>query len=66
VIFAGTSGYLDSIPVNQVVQYEAELLSFLHASHADVLAEIRDTKDLGEGPKGKLKAALDTFTKQFA
>jgi F-type H+-transporting ATPase subunit alpha len=66
VIFAGTNGYLDAIPVPQVVSYEAELLSFLHANHEDVLKEIRDTKDLGDGVKAKLKAALDLFARQFA
>jgi F-type H+-transporting ATPase subunit alpha len=66
VIFAGTNGYLDTIPVNEVTEYEAELLSFLHANHADVLTEIRNTKDLGDGAKAKVKAALDTFAKQFA
>jgi F-type H+-transporting ATPase subunit alpha len=66
VIFAGTNGYLDAIPVGQVVEYEAELLSFLHANHEDVLTEIRDTKDLGDGAKAKVKAALDAFAKQFA
>ena len=66
VIFAGTNGYLDSIPVNQVVEYEAELLSFMHANHEDALTEIRDTKDLGDGAKAKVKAALDAFGKQFA
>ena len=66
VIFAGTNGYLDAIPVGQVTAYEAEMLSFLHANHADVLKEIRDTKDLGDGAKAKVKAALETFGKQFA
>jgi F-type H+-transporting ATPase subunit alpha len=66
VIFAGTNGYLDTIPVSDVTEYEAELLSFLHANHADVLTEIRNTKDLGDGAKAKVKAALDTFAKQFA
>jgi F-type H+-transporting ATPase subunit alpha len=66
VIFAGTNGYLDTIPVSDVTGYEAELLSFLHANHADVLTEIRNTKDLGDGAKAKVKAALDTFAKQFA
>ncbi len=66
VIFAGTNGYLDSIPVNRVNEYEAELLSFLRSSHADLLTLIRDTKDLGDDAKGKLKAALDAFGKQFA
>ena len=66
VIFAGTNGYLDTIPVKDVTEYEAELLSFLHANHEDVLAEIRNTKDLGDAVKAKVKAALDTFAKQFA
>jgi len=66
VIFAGTNGYLDSIPTNRVTEYEAELLSFLRSSHADLLTLIRDTKDLGDEAKGKLKAALDAFGKQFA
>jgi len=42
------------------------LLSYLHANHADVLTEIRTTKDLGDATRAKVKAALDTFAKQFA
>jgi len=65
-IYAGTNGYLDSLPVNKVTEYEAEMLSFLHSEHPDVLAEIRDTgKFEGETPK-KLAAALEAFGKQFA
>jgi len=65
-IYAGTNGYLDSLPVNKVTEYEAEMLSFLHSEHPDVLAEIRDTgKFEGETPK-KLADALAAFGKQFA
>lgn len=65
-IFAGTNGYLDSIPVDRVTEYEAEMLSFLRDKHADALAEIRDTKDFGDSAKAKIVAALDAFGKQFA
>ena len=65
-IFAGTNGYLDSIPVDRVTEYEAEMLSFMHDKHADVLALIRDTKDFGDDAKSKTVAALDAFGKQFA
>ncbi|WEK44561.1 MAG: F0F1 ATP synthase subunit alpha [Candidatus Sphingomonas colombiensis] len=65
-IFAGTNGYLDDVAVNDVVRYEAAMLAFMRDSHADVLTEIRDSRDLGDGPKGKLKAALDAFAKTFA
>ncbi|WP_374414354.1 F0F1 ATP synthase subunit alpha [Novosphingobium colocasiae] len=65
-IFAGTSGYLDNLPVSKVTEYEAEMLSFMHEKHADVLALIRSTKDFGDEAKSKTKVALDAFAKQFA
>ncbi|HSQ95854.1 MAG TPA: F0F1 ATP synthase subunit alpha [Croceibacterium sp.] len=65
-IFAGTNGYLDTVPVDRVVEYEAAMLSFMRAEHADVLTEIRGTKAFEDGTKGKLVKALDAFAKQFA
>lgn len=65
-IFAGTNGYLDTIAVSQVTEYEAEMLSFMREKHADALEEIRTTKDFGDSAKAKVKAALDAFGKQFA
>ncbi|HEU4650742.1 MAG TPA: F0F1 ATP synthase subunit alpha [Croceibacterium sp.] len=65
-IFAGTGGYLDSIPVNRVNEYEAAMLSFMRKEHADVLALIRDSRDFGDEAKEKTAAALATFAKQFA
>ncbi|MFC4294767.1 F0F1 ATP synthase subunit alpha [Novosphingobium tardum] len=65
-IFAGTNGYLDAIPTNRVTEYEAEMLSWMRSEHADILTAVRDSKALGDEPKSKLKAALDTFGQQFA
>ena len=65
-IFAGTNGYLDAVPVNDVTRYEAAMLAFMRDKHSDVLTTIRDTRDLGDEAKGKLKAALDAFAKTFA
>ena len=65
-IFAGTNGYLDNVPVGDVVRYEAAMLQDLRANHADTLTMIRDTRDLGDEAKGKLKGALDQFAKTFA
>ncbi len=65
-IFAGTNGYLDTIAVQDVVRYEAALLAYMRDQHADVLTEIRDTRDLGDGAKAKVVAALDAFAKTFA
>jgi F-type H+/Na+-transporting ATPase subunit alpha len=65
-IFAGVNGYLDVIPVNAVVRFESGLLADLRSKHADVLTGIRDTKDLGDELKGKLKSAVEAFAKTFA
>ena len=65
-IFAGTNGYLDGIAVSDVNRYEEMMLGYLRHDHADVLGMIRDTKDLGDEAKSKLKAALDSFGKTFA
>nr|WP_137677911.1 F0F1 ATP synthase subunit alpha [Parerythrobacter lutipelagi] len=65
-IFAGTNGYLDSVAVDRVTEYEAAMLSFFRNDHADVLSEIRDTGKFEDGTKSKVVAALDAFAKQFA
>ncbi|WP_423142654.1 F0F1 ATP synthase subunit alpha [Parablastomonas sp. CN1-191] len=65
-IFAGTNGYLDAVPTNDVVRYEEEMLHFMRESHADVLAQIRDSRDFGDEAKKGTVAALDAFAKQFA
>ena len=65
-IFAGTNGYLDSIPTSDVTRYEAEMLSFVREKHADVLKLIRESRDFGDEAKKQTIAALDAFAKQFA
>jgi F-type H+-transporting ATPase subunit alpha len=67
VIFAGTQGYLDKIPVNRVGAFEAGLLKHLHANHRDVLDDItqNDRKVKGDLEKS-IRAALDAFAKDFA
>jgi F-type H+-transporting ATPase subunit alpha len=65
-IFAGTSGYLDKVPVNDVTRYEAALLAAMRTDHADVLKLIRDTRDLGNDTKAKLVEAIEAFAKTFA
>jgi F-type H+-transporting ATPase subunit alpha len=65
-IFAGTSGYLDSVDANRVTEYETAMLSFIRSEHKDILTEIRTSQKFEGETKDKLAAALDTFGKQFA
>ncbi|GAA5059624.1 F0F1 ATP synthase subunit alpha [Erythrobacter westpacificensis] len=65
-IFAGTNGYIDSVPVDRVTEYEAAMLSYMRNEHADVLKTIADTGKFEDDTREKVKSALDTFAKQFA
>ena len=67
VIFAGTNGYLDKVPVTEVGKFEAELLTFLRTKKADILQWITDADPKIKGePADKLKAVLDEFVKDYA
>jgi F-type H+-transporting ATPase subunit alpha len=67
VIFAGTKGYLDKIPVGDVGRFEQGLLNHLRGKHQDLLDWItnEDPKIKGEA-EDKIKAALDEFAADFA
>jgi F-type H+-transporting ATPase subunit alpha len=65
-IFAGVNGYIDAIPANDVTRFESTWLAEARAHHGDLLTAIRDSKDLSDDTRDKLKAALDQFVKTFA
>jgi len=65
-IFAGVNGFLDTIPVNQVVRFESSLLAHVRADHPQLLAKIRDTKTLDDDTAGQLKSLIGDFVKTFA
>jgi len=66
VIFAGTSGYLDPLPVNRVRAFEDALLSHVRADHADILEAIRKSGELSDDTRAKLQKTIDVFAKKFA
>ena len=67
VIYAGTHGYLDGIPVRDVGKWEAGLLQFLRNQHGDLLDWLTkdDPKIKGEA-EDRVKAALDAYAKTYA
>ncbi len=66
IIFAGTNGFLDEIPLEEVPRYEKELLELMELKHKDdILNEIAAKKELSDDMISKLKNALDEFTNNF-
>jgi F-type H+-transporting ATPase subunit alpha len=65
IIFAGTSGLLDDLAVEQIRPFEAELNKFLDSSQTVLLQEIREKKALDDQVKAKLNTMLKEFKDRF-
>jgi F-type H+-transporting ATPase subunit alpha len=65
-LFAGTRGYLDKIEVNQVGKFERELLAGVRTSAPEILASIRDKREITKETEAQLVSFLDDFSKTFA
>ena len=66
IIYAVTHGYLHSIPVEKVPEFERQLEEHMENLHSDVLEAIRSTGKLESNAEASLKAALDELVKQFS
>jgi F-type H+-transporting ATPase subunit alpha len=66
VMYAATNGHLDALPVAALQRYERELHAFLEAKHPDVLAAVREKKELTPDVQAKVDAALVDFGRVFA
>lgn len=65
VIYAGTNGYLDDLPVGDVGRYEEELLRHFRDEKKDILDTIRNEKKLSDETMEKVKATVEAFTNNF-
>ncbi|MBI3297557.1 MAG: F0F1 ATP synthase subunit alpha [Elusimicrobia bacterium] len=65
IIFAGTNGYFDDVPVTGVKDFETHIVAEVKARHADVLKAIIEKKELSDELKSKLAAALDAIKKGY-
>jgi len=65
VLYAGTQGHLDKVPVARVREWEAGFVRFLKSDRSTVLEEIDRQKALDDGLFARLNAAIATFNHQF-
>ena len=64
-IWAGSNGYLDDVPIEDVSRFEHDFLENLKRSHEGILTAIRETKALSEDTVTALKDAVEEFRKSF-
>jgi F-type H+-transporting ATPase subunit alpha len=65
LLFAGTQGYLDDIPVEAISKFEVEFTKFMKGTKDDIRTELGDKKEITDDLKAKLGQAIEEFKKGF-
>jgi F-type H+/Na+-transporting ATPase subunit alpha len=65
IIFAGTNGFVDELPLTALKKYEQELYSFVESRHPDVFGEILKKRELDGDLRAKLTKMLEEFKGVF-
>jgi F-type H+-transporting ATPase subunit alpha len=61
IIYAGTNGFVDELPLTALKKYEEELYSFIGSRHPDVFGDILKKRELDGDLRGKMTKALEAF-----
>ncbi len=65
IIYAGSEGLLDDLPLEKIAEFEAGLLQYLETNLSTALVAIRDTGQLSDETGEQLKKAIDEFKTGF-
>ena len=65
-IYAGAHGYLDDIPVSDVVRVRGEFLDFIHASKPEIVEALEKAQKFTDEIETDLNAAIEAFKLQFS
>ena len=65
LIFTGTWGLLDDIPLTRMNEFEIKFLEYLETAHGKMLSQIKKEKKLSDGVIADLKKIVEDFKKSF-
>jgi F-type H+-transporting ATPase subunit alpha len=65
LIFAGVNGYLDTVPVDKILQWEADYLTHLKTNESELLATIDKEGAISKDLEAKLRDVTQSFIKSF-
>jgi F-type H+-transporting ATPase subunit alpha len=65
IIYAGTNGFIDELPLTALKKYEQELYSFVESKHPDIFADILKKRELDSDLRAKMNKALEEFKAVF-
>ena len=65
VLFAGTRGFLDDLPIDVLKDFEPQLVSFVEGKYPDIFSEIKEKKEISPELEERMKKAVGEFKSQF-
>jgi F-type H+/Na+-transporting ATPase subunit alpha len=65
VLYAGTKGLIDNVPVDRVKEWQAAFLRAYHTQFSEIANDIHTTRTLNDEQEAKLRAAITTFNESF-
>jgi F-type H+/Na+-transporting ATPase subunit alpha len=61
IVYAGTNGFVDELPLTVLKKYEQELYSFVESKHPDLFADILKKRELDSDLRAKMNKVLEEF-----
>jgi F-type H+/Na+-transporting ATPase subunit alpha len=61
VLYAANEGHLSDVEVNKIGDFEAALLSYMHAEHGDLMKSVVESGDYNDEIEATFKSAIETF-----
>ena len=65
MIFAGTSGLIDDLPVADVQRFEKGLIEYVRTRFSSLLVQIAQKKQITDEARPELKRAIGEYKEQF-
>jgi len=65
ILYAGSNGYLDKLPVDTLADYEAELYNYIESNEPSIFTDLVEEKQFTDAIKEKLNKVLTSFGDTF-
>ncbi len=65
IIFAGTKGYLDQLPLDSIADYESQLFDYIEKNEPSIFDDLKSKQELDSDIEAKLRKTLDAFGDSF-
>jgi len=65
IIYAGTKGFLDKLPVETLADYEAELYNYIESNEPSIFSDLKEKEEFDDDLRAKLEKVLTSFGDTF-